>query len=107
MKFSKEEYDLLYKKLEYRFKNSGNELVNKLKEHEDLSDEDIKLLLKKLEYTFRKSNNEIITKLSKSVGLENYSPVKFSNIKYKKQKDIRDEETKKLNHLETFSNFNL
>jgi hypothetical protein len=62
MKLNKEEYDLIYKKLEYRFKNSGNELVNKIKNHEDLSEDDIKLLLKKFEYTFRKSNHEIIDK---------------------------------------------
>jgi len=109
MKLSEEEYNLLYKKLEYRFKNSGNELVGKIKDHKDLSEDDIKLLLKKLEYTFRKSNNDIINKLAKSVNLEGYSPIKFSNIKAKKEKDIRiikKEEEKKLKHLESFDNFN-
>lgn len=108
MKLEKEEYDLLYKKLEYRFKNSGNELVDKIKEQEDLSEDDIKLLLKKLEYTFRKSNNEIIMKLSKSIGEEEYSPIKYSSISAKKKKVIRDaekEEAKKLKHLESFNNF--
>jgi len=108
MKLSEEEYNLLYKKLEYRFKNSGNELVGKIKDHKDLSEDDIKLLLKKLEYTFRKSNNEILDKLSKLAKLDDYSPVKFSNIKAKKEKDIREkekEEKKKLKHLESFDNF--
>jgi len=107
MKLYKEEYELLYKKLEYRFKNSGNELVNKIKDKKDLSNDDIKLLLKKLEYIFRKSNHEIINKLAKIVDLEDYSPVKFSNIKAKKAKDVREEEKKKLKHLESFNNFKL
>lgn len=107
MKLSDVEYELLYKKLEYRFKNSGNELVDKIKDKKNLSDDDIKLLLKKLEYTFRNSNNEIINMLAKSVNLEDYSPVKFSNLKAKKTKDAREEEKKKLKHLESFDNFNL
>lgn len=65
MKLSKEEYELLYKKLEYRFKKSENTVVNKIKEYEDLSNEDISILLKKLEYSFKKSNNPIILKLQK------------------------------------------
>ncbi len=75
MILSNQEYDLIYKKLEYRFKNSGNELVNKIKNHDDLTEEDIKLILKKLEYTFRKSNHQIIDKLIKSADLENYSSI--------------------------------
>lgn len=106
MKLLDVEYELLYKKLEYRFKNSGNELVDKIKDKKDLTNDDVKLLLKKLEYTFRKSNNEIIDRLAKSVDLEDYSPVKFSNIAAKKKKDVR-EEKKKLKHLESFDNFNL
>lgn len=105
MKLTEKEYELLYKKLEYRFKNSGNELVHKLKEQKKLSDDDIKLLLKKLEYTFRKSGNEIIEKLTKTIGIENYSPVKYSNLKAKKQRDIKAKK-ENLNHLETFQNFN-
>jgi len=97
MKLSDTEYDLLYKKLEYRFKNSGNALVEKIKDKKDLSDDDIKLLLKKLEYTFRKSNNEILTKLSKIANLEDVSLVKFSNIKAKVKRDLK--------HLESFDNF--
>lgn len=109
MKLEKEEYELLYKKLEYRFKNSGNELVNKIKNQEDLSEEDIKLLLKKLEYTFRKSNNEIITKLSDIIGEESFSPVSYSSLSAKKKRDIREKEkieAKKLKHLESFNSFN-
>ena len=45
MKISEQDYELLYKKLEYKFKNSGNELVNKIKNKESLSKEDIELLL--------------------------------------------------------------
>jgi len=106
MKLSDNEYELLYKKLEFRFKNSGNELVNKIKDKKDLSEDDIKLLLKKLEYSFRKSNNELINKLAKSVDLEDYSPIKFSNLDAKKKRDAR-EEAKKLKHLESFDNFNI
>ena len=49
MKLEKEEYELLYRKLEYRFKNSEHELVTKIKDQQDLSEDDIRLLLKKLE----------------------------------------------------------
>ena len=88
MKLTSEEYQFLYKKLEYNFKKSGNNLVDKIKNEEDLSDDDIKLLLKKLEYTFRKSEHPIIKKLSDLVGLENYSAVKFGNIK-QHQKNLK------------------
>lgn len=66
MKFTKDEYDLLYSKLEYRFKNSNSELVNKLKNYESLSVDDTMTLTKKLEYNFRKSDNPIIEKLKNS-----------------------------------------
>jgi hypothetical protein len=108
MKLEKEEYELLYKKLEFRFKNSGNELVDKIKDQEDLTEDDIKLLLKKLEYTFRKGNNDIITKLAKKIGEEEYSPISYSSISAKRKKDIREaekEEAKKLKHLESFNDF--
>ena len=106
MKLTSEEYQFLYKKLEYTFKKSGNNLVDKIKNEDDLSDDDIKLLLKKLEYTFRKSEHPIIKKLSDLVGLENYSPVKYSNLKAKEQQDIKAKK-ENLNHLETFENFKL
>lgn len=64
MKLTAEEYELLLKKLEFRFKNSDNELVEKLKNNDDLSNDDITLLLKKLEFNFKKSKNAIIEKLS-------------------------------------------
>lgn len=102
MKLTSEEYQFLYKKLEYTFKKSGNLLVDKIKNEENLSEDDIKLLLKKLEYTFRKSNHSIIKKLSDLVGLEDYSPVKFGNIK-QHQKSIEKEEVKR---LKTFEEFN-
>jgi len=41
MKLSIEEYDVLYKKLEYKFKESGDELVDKIKDQKDLSLDDI------------------------------------------------------------------
>jgi hypothetical protein len=104
MKLTEKEYELLFKKLEYRFKNSGHELVDKIKNQKNLSDDDIKLLLRKLEYTFRKSGNEIIEKLSKIVGLENYSPVKYSNLKAKEQQNIKAKK-ENLNHLETFEKY--
>lgn len=67
MKLEKEEYELLLKKLEFRFKSSGGELVEKLKSNEELSDADITLLLKKLEYRFKTSDNELVKKLKDSV----------------------------------------
>lgn len=66
MKFTREEYDLLHSKLEYRFKNSGNEIINKLKNYESLTVDDTMILLKKLEYNFKKSENPIIEKLKNS-----------------------------------------
>ena len=68
MKLTTEEYELLLKKLEFRFKSSGNELVEKLKNNDELSNDDITLLLKKLEYNFKKSKNEILEKLSKQLA---------------------------------------
>lgn len=106
MKLQDNEYELLYKKLEYTFKKSGNPLVDKIKDKQDLSEDDIRLLLKKLEYTFRKSGNEIISKLSKLINIENYSPVNYSNIKAKIKKEIRDkekEDSKELKHLKKFN----
>ena len=38
MKLSEQDYDLLYKKLEYKFKNSGNELVDKIKNKEEFAE---------------------------------------------------------------------
>ena len=65
MKLKKEEYELLYRKLESRFKSSGNELVEKVKNQEDLTTEEVKKLLSKLEYSFKKSNNPTIANLEK------------------------------------------
>lgn len=103
MKLKNEEYELLYKKLEYTFKKSGNPLVDKLKEKQNLSEDDIKLLLKKLEYTFRKSGHEIINQLSKIINLEDFSPVAFSNIKAKEKRDMREKEKNELKHLKPFN----
>ena len=89
MKLKEEEYELLYKKLEYRFKKSNHDLVDKIKNNKELSEDDIKFLLKKLEYTFRKSGNKILTKLSKMVNLDDVPLVKYSNIKAKKTKTFR------------------
>ncbi len=83
------EYELLFKKLEYKFKNSGNELVDKIKNKKDLSKEDIALLLKKLEYTFRKSGNKILDELAKIADLEVVSYIKYSSIKAKQKKNLK------------------
>jgi hypothetical protein len=105
MKLTSEEYQFLYKKLEYTFKKSGSYLVDKIKNEEDLSDDDIRLLLKKLEYTFRKSEHPIIKKLSDLLGLEDYSPVKFGNIK-QHQKKLEKEKEKDIKRLKSFEEFN-
>jgi hypothetical protein len=104
MKLSEKDYELLFKKLEYKFKKSDHELVNKIKDQKNLSEEDIKLLLKKLEYTFRKSGNEIIERLSKMCGMEDYSPIQYSNLKAKKQRDLKPKK-EGLNHIETFEKY--
>jgi hypothetical protein len=65
MKLEKEEYELLSKKLEFRFKNSGNEVVTKIANQEELTNEDVKLLVKKLEFNFKKSGNALVEKLNK------------------------------------------
>jgi len=63
MKLTNNEYELLYNKLEYRFKKSNNYLIEKLNNKSELNLDDIKLLLNKLEYNFKKGGNEIIEKL--------------------------------------------
>jgi hypothetical protein len=89
---SDNDYELLYKKLEYRFKKSENALVTKIKDKKELSEDDIELLLKKLEYSFRKSEPEIIERLKKMIDTEVISNVKYSNLKAKKQRDIKEKE---------------
>lgn len=105
MKLSSQEYEFLLKKLEYRFKNSGHELVDKIKDKKSLSKEDIELLLKKLEYSFRKSGHEILEKLAKMADLENYSFVKYSNLKAKKMRDKNNDKNEGLIHLDSFDEF--
>lgn len=104
MSLSSEEFEFLYKKLEYTFKKSGNPLIDKIKNQIQLTEDDIKLLLKKLEYTFRKSEHPIIKKLSDSIGLDNYSPVLYGNIKQKEKRDLKEEQ-KKLKHLKEWNEF--
>ena len=99
MKLEDAEYELLYKKLEYSFKKSGNPLVDKIATKANLTEDDIKLLLRKLEYRFRTSSSELILKLAKAAKIEDYSPVKYSSLDAKKKRD----EEKKLKHLESFS----
>jgi len=67
MKLTKDEYQLLLKKLEYRFKKSGDILVEKIENEKDLSEDDIKVVLKKLEYNFRKGDNPLLKKLADSI----------------------------------------
>lgn len=105
MKLSKEEYEILYKKLEYRFKNSDHELVDKIKDCKSLSNDDIEILLKKLEYTFRKSENPIILKLQKEVDLENQPTIKYSNLKAKKKRDEKEKQKEDQKIIKKFKDF--
>ena len=70
LNLSDDDYILISKKLEFRFKKSNNPLTQKIIDKETLSDDDLKLLLKKFEYTFRKSNPEIIERIKKHLELE-------------------------------------
>ncbi len=66
IKLSKEEAQLLSKKLEYRFKNSGNVIVEKLstaKKEIELTPEEITLVKSKLEYRFKNSDSDLLKKL--------------------------------------------
>ncbi len=81
MKFTKEEYELIYKKLEYRFKNSNHYLVDKIKSHEELSDDDLLILLRKFEYTFRKKGHLLINSIKKHLGIEEMPNIKYSVLK--------------------------
>lgn len=55
---TKENKQLLAKKLEYRFKNSdiGKEYIVKLTENKTITAKDISLLINKLEYRFKNSD---------------------------------------------------
>jgi hypothetical protein len=70
MNLSAEDYNHIYKKLEYSFKKSGNSLVSKILNEEELNSNDLNLLLKKFEYSFRKSNPEIISRIKDYLGIE-------------------------------------
>ena len=98
MKFTKEEYDKLFKKLEYTFKRSGDVLVSKIENLEDLSDADIKKLLKKLEYRFRKSDDVLVKKL---IELTGEFPQQYSSIVDKKKRV--EKETNK--HVKEYNQF--
>lgn len=98
MKFTDDEYDKIFKKLEYKFKNSGNDLIDKIKDKKSLTQEDLKLLARKLEYTYRKSDDELMKKITELSG---EPPVKFSNLKQQKRKKEKD----KLKHMKTFEEF--
>lgn len=58
-----------------------------------------------MEYTFRKSENEIIKKLSDAIGLVDYSPVKFSNLKAKKKRDEKLKEDYVIDYESFLENF--
>ena len=98
MKFTKEEYDKLFKKLEYTFKRSGDVLVSKIENLEDLSDADIKKLLKKLEYRFRKSDDVLVKKL---IDLTGEFPQQYSSIAAKKKRDEKEENK----HIKEYNKF--
>lgn len=65
MKISKEVANKFYKKLEYRFKKSNSELVQKLNSNNDieLDNSEIEVLLKKLEYKFKNSDDKDLNDL--------------------------------------------
>ena len=63
MKLTSQEYELILNKLEYRFKKSNDPMLEKLKNHDDLSKENVEFIMKKLEYNFKKSGNSLIEKL--------------------------------------------
>jgi len=98
MKFTKEEYEKLFKKLEYTFKKSGDILVSKIENSEDLSDADLKKLLKKLEYRFRKSDDELVKKLMELTG--EFSQ-QYSSIAAKKKRDEKEENK----HIKEYNQF--
>ena len=92
---SKEDYILINKKLEYKFKKSQDPIRLKIDKNEDLSDEELTKLLKKFEYTYRKSNPEIINRIKDHLGISDQSNVKFSNLKARDSKVRREKEKKK------------
>lgn len=65
IKITAEEAQIFKSKLEYRFKKSGNPLVEKLDSKGDieLTEDETVLLSKKLEYKFKNSGNSILEKL--------------------------------------------
>jgi cyanate lyase len=86
LSLSNDEKELLYKKLEFTFKKSNNYIINKLINKEDLTDDDLRLILRKLEYTFRKKGNILIDKIKTYVGIEELPNIKYSLLKFKKDK---------------------
>ena len=91
LNLSNDDYSLIYKKLEYSFKKNNGPLVEKIRNKEPLSDEDLTMLLKKFEYTYRKSDPEIIKRIKDHLGLE-VSNIKFSNLKAKQKRDLKQQE---------------
>jgi len=86
------DYEFIYKKLEYTFKKSGDPLVNKILNKEELSNDDLTLLLKKFEYTFRKSNPEIIERIKNHLGIPCSSNILYRNILTKRKRDLKGKE---------------
>jgi len=69
-KLTADESALLAKKLEYRFKKSGNPVVTKLTEATDLTDDELGLVINKLEYSFKKKGAPVIDKIKTHLGVE-------------------------------------
>jgi len=86
------EYETIFNKLEYTFKKSNNPIVDKIAKKQVLTDGELETLLKKFEYTYRKTGSPIIDKIKEHLGLSDLSNVKYSNIKAKQLKDIRNKE---------------
>ena len=78
MEFTKDQYEFIYKKLEYRFKKSGHSLVKKIESHQKLSDDDLHKLLSKFEYTFRKKGHSLIDEIKKHLLIEHMPNIKYS-----------------------------
>jgi len=82
---------LILKKLEYTYKSKNDEIVQKIKNKEQLSDDELTKLIKKFEYTFRKSDPDIIKRIKDHLGLET-SNIAYSNLKTKQKRDEKNKD---------------
>lgn len=85
------DFNLILKKLEYTYKSKNGEIIQKLKNKEQLSDDELTKLIKKFEYTFRKSDPDIIKRIKDHLGLET-SNIAYSNLKAKQKRDQKNKD---------------